>query len=156
MHGMKKKRVPRTLTNPIVEAIRGCQPIQGKDLADMHALDALADGTATKRDWGWVASMFNVAEAMACDGMGVELIPITAEARVILARAYVEAEKTGRWHLPPDKIWALRNGWEYHDLQRRSVTLSEYRRYAKKVVDVRRTGANALSCHEIVERADGL
>lgn len=161
MHGMKKKRVPREITNPIIEAIRGCQPIRGKDLEDLRrvegkALDALANGTATKRDWERIAEVFNIAECMARDGLGIELIPITAQAQVYLCEAFVKSKESGQWHLGPVAVWHLREGVEYHDLQRQSVPLSEYRRYLKRVTDIRRTGANALPPDKLLERARGL
>lgn len=161
MHGMKKKRVPRVIRNPITEAIRGAQPITGKDLTDLRAveikaMDALANGTATMTDWEWVTDLFNIAECMAKAGIGVELIPIAAKAQVILARTYVSAKQTGKWHLNTTDAWVLREGWEYHDLQRQSVTLNEYRRYLKRVADIRRIGANALLPADLLEQVDGL
>lgn len=161
MHGMKKKRVPRIKSNPIEEAIRHAHPIGGKDLTDLRtveikALDALANGTAVKRDWEWVVDLFNSAETMAKAGIGIELIPIAAEAQVILCRCYVRAKETQKWDLTVDEAWVLREGWEYHDLQRQSVPLSEYRRYLKRAADIRRTGANSLLPEKLLEQAGGL
>ena len=157
MNGMKKKRVPRPVRNPIVEAIRGCQPIGGKDLTDLRlvelsAIDDLARGTATRRSWEWLADLLNVAEAMAKSGIGTEVIAIAAEAQVTLARVAVRAKASGKWHLTTDEAWTLREAWEYADLQRLSIALGEYRRYLKRVADIRRTGANAITAEQLLEQ----
>lgn len=159
MHGMKKKRVPRTKRNPIVEAIRGCQPIGGKDLTDLRlvelsAIDDLARGTATRRSWEWLADLLNVAEAMAKNGIGIEVVAVAAEAQITLARVAVRAKADGRWHLTTDESWVLREAWEYADLQRQSVTLGEYRRYLKRVADIRRTGSGAITAEQLLEQLD--
>jgi hypothetical protein len=157
MHGMKKKRVPRPVRNPIVEAIRGCQPIGGKDLTDLRlvelsAIDDLARGTATRRSWEGLADLLNVAEAMAKSGIGTEVIAIAAEAQVTLARVAVRAKAEGSWYLTTDEAWTLRTAWEYADLQRLCVTLNDYRRYLKQVADIRRTGANAITAEQLLEQ----
>lgn len=157
MHGMKKKRVKRPTNNPIVEAIRHSQPMGGKDLTDLrllelNAIDNLARGEATSKDWSWLADLFNGAEAMAKNGIGIELVPVAAEAHITLAKAAVRAKASGKWHLTTDEVWAMREAWEYADLQRLSVTLGEYRRYLKRVADIRRTGANAITAEQLLEQ----
>ena len=157
MHGMKKKRVPRTIRDPIAEAIRHAQPMGGKDLTDLrlvelNAIDNLARGDATRRDWEWLADLMNVAEAMAKNGIGTEVVAVAAEAQVTLAKVAVRAKAEGRWHLTTDESWTLREAWEYADLQRLSVTLGEYRLYLKRVADIRRTGANAITAEQLLEQ----
>lgn len=159
MHGRKKKRVKRELNNPIVEAIRGCQPISGKDLTDLRklelkAVDALVQGTASRLDWEWLADLFNGAEAMAKDGIGTEVVAVAAEAQVILARIAVRARVEGKWCFASDEAWTLREAWEYADLQRQCITLSEYRRYLKRVADIRRTGANTITAEQLLQQVE--
>lgn len=159
MHGMKKKRVPRVIRNPITEAIRGCQPIGGKDLTDLRrveikAIDALTQGTATRLDWEWIADVFNIAECMAKDGLGTEVVAVAAEAQVVLAKVSVRAKTEGKLYLTPDESWTLREAWEYHDLQRRCLTLNEYRRYLKRVADIRRTGANTTTAEKFLQQLE--
>jgi len=160
MHGMKKKRVPRTLTNPVVEALRSAQPIAGKDLSDLRraelaSLDRLAQGVAAVSDWARISDVINIAEVMAKVGEGVELIAIAAEAQVTLAKAYIRGKDSGVWALTPDEAWMLREAWEYHDLQRQSVPMSRYRQHAKKVQDIHRTG-KTQSPRDLVEQVNGL
>ena len=157
MHGMKKKRVPRPTNNPIAEAIRGCQPLGGKDLTDlqlveMSAIDNLTRGAATRRDWEWLADLFNVVESMAKNGLGVEVVAVSAEAQVTLAKVAVRAKAEGKWYLTSNESWTMREAWEYADLQRRCLTLSEYRRYLRRVADIRRTGSNTITAEKLLEQ----
>lgn len=161
MHGMKKKRVPRRVGNPIEDAIRFSQPIQGKDLADLRkkdnaAIGALARGEANHLDWQWLSEMVNVAEVMAKDGMGVELIPIAAEAQVLLAKVYVRRKKEGTWTLTPDEVWGMREFYEWQDLQRQSVPLGVYKGYLKRAQDINRTGNSTRTPEQLLEQVDGL
>lgn len=161
MHGMKKKRVPRRVGNPIEDAIRFCQPIQGKDLADLRnkdnaAIDALARGEADHTHWHWLSEMANVAEVMAKDGIGVELIPIAAEAQVLVAKVYLRCKQEGKRYLTPEEAWGMREFYEWQDLQRQAVPLGKYKAYLKKVKDIHRTGNSCLTPEQILEQVDGL
>lgn len=168
MHGMKKKRVPRPLTNPIIEAARSAMPITGADLSalrgvELRALDAMAQGRATLVDWEHLANMVNVAEVMAKCGEGVELIEISAAAQVLLARVYLRAKDAikagkpdGAWRMTPDEVWAMRETYEYHDLQRQSVPMGRYREHVRRVDNIRKTGSNYATPSQIMEQVNGL
>lgn len=76
--------------------------------------------------------MMNIAEVMARDGIGPEALPHCKEAQEALTEAARRFEKSRKMGLSGLGINALREVFEYHDLQRRSIPRSEYEKYIVK------------------------
>jgi hypothetical protein len=69
---------------------------------------------------------------MALDGVGPEALPHCQQAQNALEQAALRYQSTMRMGLSGTGINALRDVFEYHDLQRRSISRSEYEKYIIK------------------------
>lgn len=76
--------------------------------------------------------MMNISEVMAMDGVGPEALPFCKRAQDALQEAALRYQNTMRMGLTGEGINALRDVFEYHDLQRRSIARSEYEKYIIK------------------------
>lgn len=144
-----RKRVRRkhyALVNPIAHAIAGAA-ITDKDslnklrLAELAALDAMTKGLATVEEWRVLVDMMNVSEVMGLNGIGPEVLPHIEIAQDALHRAAKRYEETKKMGLSGVGINALREIYEYHDLQRVSISRSEYEKMIDKTRNRIRSGA---------------
>jgi len=133
---MKKqcKRRVYALVNPIRFAMEGVAPPQGEKLAllrthELSAIEAFCKGNATIDDWSKVVGMMNLAEHMAHRGIGPEAIEVCDEAYRHLMEAAKRYEKTHKMWLTGPGLQCVRDLYEYHDLQRTSVSLSVYEKH---------------------------
>ena len=95
-------------------------------LRELAALEAMAKGLGTKVEWQELADMLNICEVMAMEGIGPEALPYCKEAQDALVEAARRYEATKRMGLSGPGIQALREVYEYHDLQRSSVARGLY------------------------------
>jgi len=133
---MKKscKRKVWSLVNPIRHAIEGVAPPQGAKLDllrthELSAIEAFRTGTATVHEWSKVVGMMNLCEHMAHRGIGPEAIEVCDEAYKHLMEAAKRYEKTHKMGLTGPGLQCVRDLYEYHDLQRTSVSLSVYEKH---------------------------
>ena len=101
-------------------------------LTELAALDAMTKGLGTIQDWQELTDMMNISEVMARDGVGPEVLPFCQQAQEALEQAARRYETTRKMGLTGTGINALREVFEYHDLQRRSIPRSEYEKYIIK------------------------
>lgn len=130
---MKKqtKRKIWKLIDPIRHAILGAGITQDHlldklRLTELAALDAMTKGMGTLQDWQELVDMMNISEVMAMDGIGPEALPYCKQAQDALEQAALRYQSTMRMGLTGTGINALREVFEYHDLQRRSIPRSQY------------------------------
>jgi hypothetical protein len=130
---MRKKTTRKKwqLINPITHAILGASITQTElldklRLRELAALEAMAKGLGTKVEWQELADMLNICEVMAMEGIGPEALPYCKEAQDALVEAARRYEATKRMGLSGPGIQALREVYEYHDLQRSSVARGLY------------------------------
>lgn len=131
------KRKHWKLINPIRHAILGAGITQEHlldklRLTELAALDAMTKGLGTIQDWQELTDMMNISEVMARDGVGPEVLPFCQQAQEALEQAARRYETTRKMGLTGTGINALRDVFEYHDLQRRSIPRSEYEKYIIK------------------------
>ena len=131
------KRKHWKLIDPVRHAILGAGITQDHlldklRLIELAALDAMTKGLGTIQDWQELTDMMNISEVMARDGVGPEALPVCQQAQEDLEQAAKRFEKTRRMGLSGKGINALREVFEYHDLQRRSIPRSEYEKYIIK------------------------
>ena len=131
------KRKHWKLINPIRHAILGAGITQEHlldklRLTELAALDAMTKGLGTIQDWQELTDMMNISEVMARDGVGPEVLPFCQQAQEALEQAARRYETTRKMGLTGTGINALREVFEYHDLQRRSIPRSEYEKYIIK------------------------
>lgn len=134
-----KRRIWR-LVDPISHAIEGSKPPHGDKLDQLrtHELTAIDDfvyGRATINTWAKLTGLCNLAERMATQGVGIEVLEVAEETEKHLIEAAKRYETTGRMGMTARGLQCLRDLYEYHDLQRTSVTLSEYEKHIRETVN---------------------
>jgi hypothetical protein len=140
---MSRKRTVRRvwkMVNPIEHAIAGASitPSERLDklrLLELTAIESFARGRATADDWRTVADMLNVAETMARGNVGPEVLPVCECVQVELADAHARYQRGGALGFTGAGLRAVRDVYEYHDLQRQSVSRSEYEAAIKRTAD---------------------
>jgi hypothetical protein len=125
------------LIDPIRHAILGAGITQNHlldklRLTELASIDAMTRGLGTLQDWQELTDMMNISEVMALDGVGPEVLPHCQQAQNALEQAALRYQSTMRMGLSGTGINALRDVFEYHDLQRRSISRSEYEKYIIK------------------------
>ena len=130
---MKKqtKRKIWELIDPVRHAILGAGITQDHlldklRLTELTSLDAMTKGLGTLQDWRELTDMMNIAEVMALEGIGPEVLPYCKQAQDALEQAALRYQRTFSMGLSGTGIKALREVFEYHDLQRKSVSRSVY------------------------------
>jgi hypothetical protein len=125
------KRKIWKLIDPIRHAILGAGITQDHlldklRLTELAALDAMTKGMGTISDWQELTDMMNISEVMAMEGIGPEALPYCKQAQDALEQAALRYQRTMSMGLSGTGINALREVFEYHDLQRRSIPRSVY------------------------------
>lgn len=125
------KRKMWKLIDPVRHAILGAGITQDHlldklRLTELAALDAMTKGFGTVQDWQELVDMMNISEVMAMEGIGPEALPHCKQAQDALERAALRYQETLRMGLSGEGIKALREVFEYHDLQRKSISRSLY------------------------------
>jgi len=131
------KRKMWKLIDPVRHAILGAGITQDHlldklRLTELAALDAMTKGLGTVQDWQELVDMMNISEVMAMEGIGPEALPHCKQAQDALERAALRYQETLRMGLSGEGIKALREVFEYHDLQRRSIPRSLYEKMIMK------------------------
>jgi hypothetical protein len=137
MRKRTKRKIWSTEINPIAHAIAGAcvtdQPSLDKlRLAELAALDAMSKGLGSVQDWRSLADMVNICETMADNGIGPEASPYCTALQEDLIAAAHRFEKTGRMGLTGKGLNAAKEVFEYHDVQRVSISRSDYERMIEK------------------------
>lgn len=119
------------LINPLHHALLGAAITETKvldklRLIELAAIEAMSKGMGTIVEWQELADMMNICEVMASNGIGHEALPHCQDAQKALEEAARRFESTGKMGLSGVGLNALREVYEYHDLQRSSVPRSVY------------------------------
>lgn len=133
----KTKRKHWELVDPISYAIAGASITPRSALDQLRtieysALDAMVRGNGTVNDWQILCNLMNVAETMALNGIGPEVLPICAEVQNSLISAAKRYESTKKMGLDGSGISNLKELIAYADLQQSSVSRSEFERLIVK------------------------
>lgn len=140
----RKHYVP---VNPITYAISGAAISHGKDVEmargrELSAIEAFQRGRATLQEWRDLDAMLSLSEMLARMKVGrEEMMPACADAEAVLIAAALRFEATGRMEMDAAGVHAMRELWQYHDLQRGSVARSVYEAAIKKAADRTRSKA---------------
>lgn len=132
---MKKRCIRKVWAkvNPIQHAIEGASITPQRQLdrlrvRELAAIDAFTRGAASLADWRDLTNMLNLCETMARQGIGPEALPVCADAQSQLIEAAHRFERTGRMGTTGPGIQSLRTLYEYHYLQRQSISRAEFER----------------------------
>ena len=145
-----KRKVWSTAINPIAHAISGAaiadkESLDKLRLCELSAIDAMTKGMGTTEDWRWLADVLNIAETMGKSGIGPEVLPYCEEAQKALLEAAERYQKTGKMGLSGQGIRAIKDVWEFHDIQRTSIARSEYEKMIKKTANyIKSHGKNVV------------
>jgi hypothetical protein len=130
----KRKHWP--LVNTILHASEGAAVIEDKQLLtlrnrELSAIYQFETHTATLQEFSDMCAMLGVAETMAKEGIGAEVLPACELAQAALIKLKTRFEKWHKFDAQKSEVQALRELYEWHDLQRKSVSRSEYDRMIK-------------------------
>jgi hypothetical protein len=131
MRKRTKRKHQWMLIDPLRHAILGAAITESKvldklRLRELAAIEAMSKGMGTTVEWQELADMMNICEVMAIHGIGPEALPHCQQAQEALTEAARRFEKTKRMGLSGLGLKAIREVYEYHDLQRSSVPRSVY------------------------------
>ena len=132
-----RRKIWLTDINPITHAIVGARitdetSLNKLRLRELSCLDAMRLGHGTVEDWRVLVDMLNVTETFAKNGIGPEALEECQIAQESLYKAAKRYESTKRMGLDGLGIKALQNVYEYHDLQRTSVSRSVFEEMIEK------------------------
>lgn len=134
------RRKVYALTDPIAHAIAGAAITDTASLdklrmRELSAIESFRTGQASRQDWMAIADMLNICETLARDGIGPEAMDACERAQEALTAAFERHQATGRLGITGPELQAMRTGYEYHDLQRQSISRSRYEQAIKKTAD---------------------
>jgi hypothetical protein len=140
---MSRKRCIRrhwTPVNPIAHVIEGLAvtPTAKLDklrMLELSALESFRTGKATPDDWRAIADVCNLAETLALDGVGVEVLDASRTAQEALGQAHERYKAQGKLGITGLELQALRDVVEFHDIQRTSIGLAVYEAAIRKTRD---------------------
>ena len=143
----KCKRKHYDLFNPITTAIEGAC-ITSTDLINQirqrekQMIEAIVDNTADGL-YGYkgLCEVLGVAETMARNGIGAEVLPACEAAQLSLIKLKTRFEKWGKWDITPTELHTLNELIEWHDLQRQSISRGEYEKFLKNATNRMRSRA---------------
>lgn len=135
------------LVNPLVHAMQGAAITDTADLdrlrlLELCALDAFARGAATKDDWRTLADFLNVQEQLCRDGIGPEAAQSNATAQEALGAVQARSKRhAGKLLFTGPELTAMRDAYEYLDLQRSSISRSRLELAIRRTADRIRSAA---------------
>jgi hypothetical protein len=135
-----RKRVRRKvyqLLDPIAHAIAGAcitdkSNLDKLRLRELAAIDAMTKGLATVNEWYDLTDMLNLAETMGKNGIGPEVLETCEIAQNALYEAAKRYENTKKLGLTGIGLKAVKDLFEFHDLQRSSIPRSDYEKMIQK------------------------
>jgi hypothetical protein len=139
---MRKKCIRRIWqkVNPIEFAIVGASITQESlldklRLTELSAIESMVKGHGTISDWRALVDMMNIAETMGNNGIGIEVLPVCEIVQKEMESAAHRYEKTRKMGLTGTGIKYIKELYQLHDLQRTSISRSEYERMLQKTAD---------------------
>jgi len=140
---MSRKRCKRkiwSMVNPIEFAITGAA-ITAEDkldqlrMSELSAIESMVKGNGTTGDWKVLVDMMNIAETMSSSGIGVEVLEVCEIVQKEMEAAAKRYETTRKMGLSGTGIRYIKELYALHDLQRTSISRSEYERMIEKTIN---------------------
>jgi Zn-dependent alcohol dehydrogenase len=128
------------LGDAVSVAIQGARVIDDRRLAALRevertALEAFQFGRAEWKHWGAITGVVQAARVLVEFGVGPEVMPTVEQVERFLEVAQARHEATGRLGATGPDLQAVRDLYEYHDLQRTSIDLATYQRAVEKAIN---------------------
>ena len=149
MRKMCKRKVWNKV-NPIEFAITGAA-ITAEDkldrlrMGELSAIESMVKGNATTGDWRVLVDMLNIAETMATNGIGIEVLAVCEVVQKEMESAAQRYEKTRKMGLTGTGIRYIKELYALHDLQRTSISRSEYERMIEKTINYIRSNNHRVT-----------
>lgn len=142
----RTKRKVYPLLNPIEHAISGACVSPEADLdklreRELKAINNFRTGQATLFDWENIKALLNVAENMSRAGVGIEVLSVCMQAQDHLIDAAKRFERLGKMGATGPALVCWQDLYEYHDLQRQSISRGEYERFLLQTINRERSKA---------------
>jgi len=123
--------------NPIEHAITGAMVASEEKLnklrmRELSAIESMVNGVGTVQDWITLVHVLNVSETMGHSGIGIEVLPLCALVQPEMEAAAKRYEATKKMGLSGAGINFLKELCSLHDLQRQSISCSEFERMIDK------------------------
>jgi hypothetical protein len=149
MKKQTRRKIYDTSINPITHAITGAAITEEKILKSLRSredasLNAFRNGAATKDDWEKINAVVALAESMASAGIGPEVLVFVRIAEMHLLDAQSRFMRIGKMGSTGPGLQSFQDIIEYHELQRQSVSRSEYERHIKRVTDMVRSNSSKV------------
>lgn len=149
-----KKRTKRKIyasedTNPVLVALMGASMVDEESLnklrfGELSAIESISKGNGTLWEYRLLADMLNICERMAENGIGPEALEACEAFNEELAGMAERYEKTQKMGFTGQGLQLAREVFEYHDIQRQSITRSQYERMIKKTNDYIRSNGHRV------------
>jgi hypothetical protein len=140
---MSRKQCRRKIwakVNPIEYAITGAA-VTAEDKLDklrmneLSAIESMVKGNATTGDWRVLVDMLNIAETMGNHGIGIEVLPVCEIVQAEMEAAARRYEKSRKMGLSGTGIRYIKELYALHDLQRQSISRTEFERMIEKTIN---------------------
>lgn len=140
-----KRRVYELNSNIVGRVLSGVALISEKNLnrirlLELSQIEALATDKGTWQDIAGVRDMANLAETFADHGVGPEALPACEAAQEAILAIIARFERWQKVQATPAEIRALRDVFEYHDLQRQAVSVAQYEKLLRVTIARLATG----------------
>jgi hypothetical protein len=144
-----KRKIYR-LVDPIAHAMVGAALVDEKTLdklrlEELSSIDNMVHGRGTVHDWRVLVDVLNVCEMMGRNGIGPEVLDVCVVAQEELHQAALRYEKTKRMGLTGTGIRAVRELYQWHDLQRQAVPRKTFEDYIIKTHNYIRSNAQQVT-----------
>ena len=138
-----RKRTKRKVwakDNPITLAMSGAAIISDQQTnqlrsKELTAIEALARGQASEADIYDLFAMITICKSMAQGGIGPEALEACERAEQAIAEDMHRFTAIGKIGTTGPGLQAYRDVYQYHDLQRTSISTSEYAKYIRKAIN---------------------
>ena len=145
-----RRKAARVVENPVLHAILGAAvtdtaSLDKLRLRELSAIEVFRTGTATRQEWCDIADFLNICETLARDGIGPEALESCMRAQDALGEAHRRLHEHGRLAMTGPELQAVRDCYEFHDLQRISISRQRYEQAIAK------TAARIKSAHPSVK-----
>lgn len=133
----KCKRKVWALIDPIAHAIAGAAITTDDCIDDLKskeqkAIEAMQMGNADIYTWQELVDMNNICQVMAKSGIGHEALVDCMLAEIELKQAAKRFEATGKMLLTGVGLKAIKEVFEWHNLQRTAISRSKYEQMIAK------------------------
>jgi hypothetical protein len=123
--------------NPIEHAITGAivaseEKLNKLRMHELSAIDSMVKGVGTVQDWITLVHVLNISETMGHNGIGIEVLPLCALVQLEMEAAAKRYGATKKMGLSGSGIKYLKELCALHDLQRQSISCSEFERMIDK------------------------